>query len=132
MCLNYSGLKTYDDNNKVRIGYKIFYKTPTGYENRFFNDYNNKHRIGEWVKNKPCKNSIECRSYYNKQFKLKYYKAGFHFYSTKPNLDNRYYEIINIGLRIIECICENITTTGRQDNKSCFVAQSYRLMREVK
>ena len=125
MCLNYYGLKTYDDNNKVRIGYKIFYKTPNGYENRFFN-FKNGYHIGDWIENKPCKYPIECRSYYPEQFKPKHYKAGFHFYSTKPNWNMK-----NSNMRIVECICENITATGRQDNMSCFVAQSYRLMKEI-
>ena len=131
MCLDYQKLKVYDDNDSIRIGYKIFFKTQIGYENRFFTPKAKYYQMGEWVDNKQIKqktDTIECRSCYPK-FKPKYYKAGFHFYSTIPYLLTASWTPND--LRVVECICENITATGRQDNKSCFVAQSYRLMREV-
>jgi len=133
MCLDYQKLKTYKDNNKTRVGFKVFCKTPTGYENRFFNKGKIKYQIGEWVDNKNNNNihekQIECKSYfYRSEFKPKYYKAGFHFYTKPPHWATNY---TFYDLRIVECICENITATGQQNYKDAFVAQSYRLMREV-
>ena len=132
MCLDYQKLKTYKDNNKIRVGFKVFCKTPTGYENRFFNKGRIKYQIGERVDNNNIhEKQIKCESYayYRREFKPKYYKAGFHFYTKPPHwatIGHTFYD-----LRIVECICENITATGQQNYKDAFVAQSYRLMREV-
>ena len=57
MCLNKKGLKTFKDNNKIRIGYKIFKKDEKGYKNIYY-DTRNYIKIGEWKENVNSYNEI--------------------------------------------------------------------------
>ena len=122
MCLNKKGLKTFKNNNKIRIGYKIFKKDEKGYKNIYY-DTRNYIKIGEWKENVNSYNEI----IYSGGIRNPYsYKAGYHFYDTPLTNKVRPFEVM------VECICENITAIGTQNyNDKAFVAQSYRLMREV-
>ena len=114
MCLSRNKLKTFKDNDNVRIGYKIFDKEYNTYYNPFYL-CSGKHYLGSWHENK-----LQIDLGY--EIHRKSYKSGFHFYSSIPT---------NKAEVIVECICENITATGEQNFRGAFVAQSYRLMREV-
>jgi len=127
MCLDYQKLRTFKKNDNVRIGYKYFYKVQepgTGkwyYHNLHYDSYK-QHSLGEWCsidKNK----FIKINFYLRINEKCKKYKSGFHFLDEHNLKDN--------SLTCVECICENITATGTQFGKKAFVAQNYRLMREV-
>ena len=118
MCLDERTLKTFKDNDNVRIGYKVFDKSHNIYYNPFKGCYI-KHTMGSWYKNKK-------RVKLTVGYPLHHitYESGFHFYSSIPRVYYQY-EVV------VECICENITATGQQNDEDAFVAQSYRLMREV-
>jgi len=117
MCLSRNKLKTFKDNDNVRIGYKLFDKSYNTYYNPFKFIYN-KHTMGSWYENK-----WKDKLHVGYLLKEKTYKSGFHFYSSIPKPWD--HEVV------VECICENITATGEQNFRDAFVAQSYRLMREV-
>ena len=125
MCLNEEGLKTYKDNDNIRIGYKIFKKCKDGYRNIY---YDTKYviKMGEWMEQAYCYFTIIYSSPL-KSSKSLHYKAGYHFYDNIPSTHRiRSFEVV------VECICENITAIGIQNySDKAFVAQSYRLMREV-
>ena len=120
MCLDYQKLRTFKKNDNVKIGYKYFYKVQEHYHNIHYDSYK-QHSLGEWCsidKNKFIKIEFYLRS----NEKCKKYKSGFHFFDEQD---------MKNSLTCVECICENITATGSQFGKKAFVAQSYRLMREV-
>ena len=132
MCLD-QGLKTFKKNNNIKIGYKYYYKIQgpeTGewyYYNMHYDSYK-QHSLGEWCsidKNKFITvGSFRKYSWKDKKYddKNKKYKSGFHFFDR--------HDMQSLSI-CVECICENITATGTQFGKKAFVAQSYRLMREV-
>ena len=118
MCLSRSKLKTFKDNDNVKIGYKIFDKSHNTYYNPF-KGCSLKHTMGSWYENR-WKETINVGYSLNR----KTYISGYHFYSSIPKMWYR-------NEVVFECICENITATGQQSLEDAFVAQSYRLMREV-
>ena len=134
MCLSRNKLKTFKDNDNVRIGYKIFDKK----YNTYYNPYqlcSIRHTMGSWYENK-WKAKLHAGCYHlGYDFHHIFYKSGFHFYSSNSPSLFPFMRTSPTNCHrpqvVVECICENITATGEQNLRDAFVAQSYRLMREV-
>ena len=139
MCLQYHRLKVYEDNNnRIKVGYKIFHKWSDNTYTNIYYDTRKKYVLGDWnsIDNIEQKSVITVSPCYSKKDD-KYYTAGFHFYTDKSYaLRELKYSIL--GKVVVECICSNITAKGYQFADGLklpvksFVAQEYRLMREVK
>jgi len=161
MCLNYQKLKMKPANDEIRIGYKYFKKLKDHslikgdyyvndedigtwyYHNKYF-DTRKKHSLGEWHSMDKNDGKLICVDSCNPAFKRKKYKAGFHFYTVSKESSGlagsgypshfpatHQLTLANRSTVCVECICCNITATGKQSGRGAFVAQSYRLIREV-
>ena len=141
-------------NDEIRIGYKYFKKLKDHslikgdyyvndedigtwyYHNKYF-DTRKKHSLGEWHSMDKNDGKLICVDSCNPAFKRKKYKAGFHFYTVSKEKNIKTQSIAGgtpsffSSTVCVECICCNITATGKQNGEGAFVAQSYRLMREV-
>lgn len=132
MCLK-TVTQTLMPNDEMMVGYKVFRKgvrrAIACYTNLYF-DMHTDHFMGEeytapdlWYPYGHSMNGIDYEAYYHIYDSLE---------GAQRYLDNSYY---NLGLSLVVCevIAWDIRAIGTQGKKDeiCFVAKSYRIMREI-